>query len=113
MKIIVGIFSAVGLMVQGVFLLLCGAASGMSDAPQQGSGASAMLLLPVIYYGYCLQSSISKSPPSLTAGVIAHAIVIPFCIAAVHYGVGLLALGPVMMATCWFGMYSERKQDRT
>jgi hypothetical protein len=109
MRILVGIFSALGLVVHCIYSLLCYGASGMSDAPQQGNSTPAAFLLPFIYYGYCLASSMTKNAPSLSAGIVAHLIVIPFCFLAVRDGVGILVVGPLILAPCWFGMYSERK----
>jgi len=112
MRFIVGILSVLGIGAHGVFLFVCFAASGLSDAPQQSNSAWMPLLLPIIYYGYCLVSSIwsFRGPPLLFTGIVAHLIVVPFCFLAVQEGIGILVVGPLILAPCWFGMYSERKK---
>src|SRR5579863_346258 len=114
MRIIVGILSSIGILVHLGFLAICFAASGLSDS-QNGARFSSILplLLPLLYYAYCLFSSIAKRQPILAMGIFAHLIIVPFCIQAVHQGVGILVLGPLIMAPCWLGMFVERKRSRS
>jgi hypothetical protein len=112
MRIIVAILSSVGILVHLGFLGLCFAASGMSDSPSGSRFVSIVpLLLPLLYYGYCFFSSIVKRQPNMVMGIIAHLIVVPFCIQAVRLGVGIFILGPIILAPCWFGMLKERKRS--
>ncbi len=113
MRILVGILSLIGIVVHLGFLVICFAASGLSDSPNATYFSSILypLLPPLLYYGYCLFSSIVKRQPALAMGIIAHLIVVPFCFKAVHQGVGILVLGPLILAPCWFRMYVEQKRS--
>jgi hypothetical protein len=114
MRVLVGILSGVGLAFSGLFLMAGFAAAGMSDAPPEGGLAWLPLLLPLLYYGYCLVSSIR--PPQgdilLTSGLIAHVVALVFCFFAVEKGAPILMLGPLIMAPCWFFMYAEIIKNR-
>ena len=109
MRVLVGILSSAGLALSGLFLMACFAAAGMSDGPPEAGSAWLPLMLPFLYYGYCLVSSIR--PPErtllLTFGLIAHAIALIFCFIAVKQRAAFLVAGPVILAPCWFAMYAE------
>ena len=74
MRAIVGTFGGVGLILSGLFLMASFASAGMSDAPPERGAAWMPLFLPILYYGYCLVSSIR--PPAglllLASGIRAH-----------------------------------------
>jgi hypothetical protein len=112
MRVIVGLLSSVGIVIHLGFLAMCFAASGLSDSPNGVRFSSVFpLLLPLLYYGFCLFSSIVKRQPVLALGIIAHLLMLPFCIQAVRQGVSILVLGPLILAPCWFRMFIERKRS--
>jgi|ERR1017187_5167103 hypothetical protein len=112
MRTIVKILSALGIVVHGVFVFACFAASGLSDGPPESVSAWIPLLLPFIYYGYCLiTSSHSFSGPFLLfTGILAHLIMLVFCFHAVRKGAGILVIEPLILAPCWFYMCLQRRE---
>lgn len=91
-------------------MLVAHAASGLSDSPRIADTAWLPVLLPFIYYGYCLISSIFsfKGPILLVTGILAHFAIVPFCFQAVRGGGGFFVIGPLILASCWCRMYLER-----
>ena len=115
MRTIVGILGGAGLALSGLFLMACFAAAGMSDAPPEGGSGWLPLLLPILYYGYCLVSSIRPPAGShlLTSGIIAHLVAIVFCYIAVKNEGDFLVIGPLILGPCWFLMYADIVKSRT
>jgi hypothetical protein len=110
MRITVRIFSMIGLGIHLLFIMLLGAASGLSDTSSQASqGTLVLLASPFIYFGFCLVSSFGhwRSLSLLIGGLIAHLCIIPFLVRLFHDGVPFFGIPIVVMALCWGGMYYE------
>ena len=69
------------------------------------------LLLPFIYYGYCIASSgrSLKGLPLLFPGILAHLVIIVFCWQALRHGGGPLLIGPIILAPCWLVMVLQKR----
>ncbi len=110
MRIVVRILSLIGLAVHLFFIVLLGAASGLSDSSSQASGGMVVMLAsPFIYFGYCLLSSFGhwRGPSLLIGGIVAHLCILPFLVRLFRDGVPLFGVPILFVALCWAGMYFE------
>ena len=115
MRITVRILSLLGLGIHLLFIVLLGAASGLSDSPSSASGRMVVLLVsPFLYFGYCLLSSFGfwRGPSLLIGGIIAHLAVVPFLLRLYHDGVPLFGFPIVILALCWARMYLKSLTSR-
>jgi len=110
MRIAVRIVSLICLGLHLFFIMLLGAASGLSDSSSSASNKTLVLLgSPFVCFGYCLLSSFGRwrGHSLLIGGIAAHLIMLPFVIRLFRDGVPFFALPVLLMALCWIGMYLE------
>ena len=110
MRTAVRIFSLIGLGVHFFFIMMLGAASGLSDTSSQTSQRALVLLAsPFIYFGFCLLSSFGhwRRFSLLIGGLIAHLCIIPFLVRLFRDGVPFFGIPIVMMSLCWGGKCYE------
>jgi hypothetical protein len=69
-------------------------------------------LMPFLYFGFCFATSVRKFNVSLLSGggLIAHIIIVPFYYRAIRDGVGLLAVMPIALSSCWLLMCIRRDE---
>src|SRR5690242_20487639 len=92
MRIVVRVLGLLGLGVHLFFILLLGAASGLSDSSSSASGKPVILLAsPFIYFGFCLLSSFGhwRGLSLLIGGIISHLCILPFLVRLFRDGVPL------------------------
>lgn len=115
MRMPVIVLSVLGLGIHFFFIMLLGAASGLSDSSSQTSGKTALLLItPFFYFGYCLLSSIGqwRIYMLLISGIIAHLLVFPFILRLFRDGVPFFGVPIFLVALCWVGMFLEANAKR-
>jgi hypothetical protein len=108
MRLTVKVFSICGFVIHGLFLILCYAASGLSDAGTSSTSHSGWIsiLMPFVYFVFCFVTSIRRFPAPLLipGGIIAHIIIVPFYYRAIRDGMGIFAIVPIVLSVCWILM---------
>jgi len=110
MRIAVRIFSALGFVGYFIFLMLLGAASGLSDVSSPVNRRTLVLLAsPLVYFGYCLLSTFGhwRKVPLLITGIAAHLCVVPFVVCLISDGSWIFVFPVAVMAFCWTSMFFE------
>ena len=78
----------------------------MSDSGSETGSASLFFFMPFGYFAFCFVTSMKqfKRLLLLPAGILVHFLIVPFYWRAVHDGIGIIALVPLILAPCWFLM---------
>jgi hypothetical protein len=102
--------SILGIVIHGVLFIASVGASGMSDSGSEKGSASLFFFMPFVYFAFCLVTSLKEAKGFLLlpVGVLAHLLIVPFYWRAVHDGIGIIALVPLILAPCWFLMCRQR-----
>ena len=115
MHVAVRVLSILGIVVHGVYIFLCIAASGLSDGPPAQPSAWIPFMAPFLYFGYCFVTSFRrfKGTALLVSGILAQLIVAPFYIRCLKEGAGLIAVLPLVLAGCWYSMYFRGNEEQS
>jgi hypothetical protein len=112
MRTAVKILSVLGFLIHAVFVFVCFASSGLSDAPPESNATLIPILMPFLYFAFCFFTSLRNFKVSvlLPAGIVAHLIIVPFYCRAIRDGVGLLVIMPLVLSACWLLMCFQREE---